>query len=54
VAPGFLVTGYTPKKSLLTENHFPPDTDQFIMNHNSGDEKEVGVAHEVKLPENQP
>ena len=26
----------------------------FIMNHKSGDDKEVGVAHKVKSPENQP
>jgi len=25
-----------------------------IMNHNSRDDQEVGVAHEVKSPENQP
>ena len=24
-----------------------------IMNHNSGDDEEIGVAHEVKSPENQ-
>jgi len=24
------------------------------MNHNSGDNQEVGMAHEVKSPENQP